>query len=149
MKLIRRIIFLFAPLVFAAACLSAESWITADSGVIVYDAPSEKARAEFVLGARYPLRGLASVYQWEKIEMPDGGIGWVQRDDVIQRRAAVVRVERATVFAEPNANSDIVFAARKGVILLATAEESGGWVQISHLDGEIGYVESGLVWRNY
>jgi SH3-like domain-containing protein len=150
--LFRPILLLIAISAASPPAFAAQGWEAASAGVALFDAPSARARALFLLVAGYPLRGLSSIDRWEKVETPDGDILWARREDVQAAQAVVVKADIAAVRERPDASSPPVFAVRRGVVLRALADATGGgeaWLKIAHQDGEVGFVRAALVWRNY
>ena len=51
----------------------------AENGVVMYDAPSLKARKIFVVSRDYPVEAIVNVDNWVKVRDPSGDMFWVER----------------------------------------------------------------------
>jgi SH3-like domain-containing protein len=114
----------------------------------IYDAPSAKARAKVILSGGHPLRQISRVHGWRKVRNFANEEGWVAETDIRDSWHAVVTTERADIRVDPSDTADLVFHARKGVVLEVLARAHGGWLQVLHVDGESGYVRRGDLWLN-
>ena len=114
---------------------------------VLYDAPSEQARPLFILTAGYPLRQISRVDGWRKVGLHTGENGWVRENDAAPKKSAVVSAETAAVRFSPSPDAAEVFYARRGVVLNIVGE-NGGWTEVSHQDGETGFVNSSDLWTN-
>lgn len=135
---------LFALPLFVAA---AEYRSIGDAAVVLYDAPSAKAKPLFVLGRDTPLEVIVPVEGWSKVRDAGGTIGWVERKALADKRTLVVRVPLAEVRANPDDSAALVFRAEQNVLLdLAESASSAattavpGWVKVRHRDGQVGFV---------
>ena len=72
---------------------------TADAPTVLYDAPSSRARPQFVFGRDVPLEVLVSVEGWTKVRDVSGTIGWIANKSLAERRVLQVRVASADVRA--------------------------------------------------
>ena len=68
---------LVALLVAAGAAHGADFKVTNDSPTIAYDAPSAKARAQFLFGRDVPVEVIVQVEGWTKVRDVGGTIGWI------------------------------------------------------------------------
>jgi len=129
------------------AAMAAEFRSVADPAVVLYDAPSLKAKPLFILGRDTPLEVLVPVEGWVKVRDADGTFGWVEKKALSDRRMLVVRPPAAEVRASADDKAALVFRAEPGVLLeLAepVASPAGasvpGWVKARHADGQSGFV---------
>ena len=120
---------------------------TVDAATVLYDAPSAKARALFVLGRETPLEIIVPVEGWTKVRDVAGTIGWVERRSLSDKRSLVVRAPMADVRANPDEAAPLAFRAEHGVLLElaepaagATTTANPGWVKVRHRDGQSGFV---------
>ena len=120
---------------------------TAEAPTVLYDAPSAKARPQFVFGRDVPLEVLVSVEGWTKVRDVSGTIGWIANKSLAERRVLQVRVASADVRANPDDAVALSFRASEGVLLeLAESASSPGttaspgWVRVKHRDGAVGFV---------
>jgi len=131
----------------ALPAAAAEYRSVSDAATVLYDAPSAKARALFVLGRDLPLEVLVPLEGWVKVRDAAGTIGWVEKKALGDRRTLVVRVPVADVRASPDDAAPLVFRAEQNVLLelaepgmSATATATPGWVKVAHRDGQSGFV---------
>ena len=120
---------------------------TADAPTVLYDAPSAKARPQFIFGRDVPLEVLVSVEGWTKVRDVSGTIGWIANKSLAERRVLQVRVASADVRANPDDAAPVAFRVAEGVLLeLAESASSPGtttmpgWVKVKHRDGAVGFV---------
>ena len=130
-----------------ATTAAAADFKSAADAVVLYDAPSAKAKPLFVLGRDTPLEVIVPVEGWSKVRDATGTIGWVERKSLGDRRTLVVRAALAEVRANPDDNAPIVFRAEQNVLLelaepaaTAAATSMPGWVKVRHRDGQTGFV---------
>jgi SH3-like domain-containing protein len=140
---------LAASLLFTAGAAGAEFHSTSDA-VVLYDAPSVKAKPLFVLGREVPVEVIVSVEGWYKIRDATGSVAWIEKKAVADRRTVVVRASSADIVASPEANAAIVFKAEQNVLLeladASYASSTPGWAKVRHRDGQTGYVRISQVW---
>jgi SH3-like domain-containing protein len=140
---------LAASLLFTAGAAGAEFHSTSDP-VVLYDAPSVKAKPLFVLGREVPVEVIVSVEGWYKIRDATGSVAWIEKKAVADRRTVVVRASSADIVASPEANAAIVFKAEQNVLLeladASYATSTPGWAKVRHRDGQTGYVRISQVW---
>jgi SH3-like domain-containing protein len=140
---------LAASLLFTAGAASAEFHSTSDA-VVLYDAPSVKAKPLFVLGREVPVEVIVSVEGWYKIRDATGSVAWIEKKAVADRRTVVVRASSADIVASPEATAAIVFKAEQNVLLeladASYASSTPGWAKVRHRDGQTGYVRISQVW---
>ena len=140
---------LAASLLFTTGAVGAEFHSTSEA-VVLYDAPSVKAKPLFVLGREVPVEVIVSVEGWYKIRDATGGVAWIEKRAVADRRTVVVRASSADIVASPEANAAIVFKAEQNVLLeladASYASSTPGWAKVRHRDGQTGYVRISQVW---
>ena len=120
---------------------------TADAPTVLYDAPSARARPQFVFGRDVPLEVLVAVEGWTKVRDVSGTIGWIANKSLADRRVLQVRVAAADVRATPDDAAPVAFRAGENVLLELAEQASSpgttatpGWVQVKHRDGAVGFV---------
>jgi SH3-like domain-containing protein len=118
-----------------------------DPAVILFDAPSQKARPLFILGRDTPLEVIVTVEGWVKVKDADGTFGWVERKALSDRRTLLARAPFAEVRASADEKAALVFRAEPGVVLelgepitSVAAASVPGWVRVKHQDGQSGFV---------
>jgi len=125
---------------------AAEFRVTAEAPTVLYDAPSARARPQFVFGRDVPVEVLVSVDGWTKVRDLGGTIGWIASKSLADKRVLQVRAANAEVRAVPDESAQVVFRAEQNVLLeLAEPATSvgttaaPGWVKVRHRDGATGY----------
>jgi len=120
---------------------------TAEAPTVLYDAPSAKARPQFLYGRDVPVEIIVVVEGWAKVRDVGGTIGWIERKALADKRALLVRTPTAEVRERPEEAAPLVFRAEQNVLLeLAETASSPsttampGWVKVRHRDGTGGYV---------
>lgn len=140
---------LATSLFFAMGAIGAEFHSTSET-VVLYDAPSIKAKPLFVLGREVPIEVIVAVEGWYKIRDATGTVAWMEKKSAADRRTVVVRSAMADVLATPDAGAAVVFKAEQNVLLeLADpsyATSTPGWAKVRHRDGQTGYVRIAQVW---
>jgi SH3-like domain-containing protein len=140
---------LATSLFLAMGAIGAEFHSTSET-VVLYDAPSVKAKPLFVLGREVPVEVIVAVEGWYKIRDATGTVAWMEKKSAADRRTVVVRSSTADVLATPDASAAVVFKAEQNVLLeLADpsyATSTPGWAKVRHRDGQTGYVRISQVW---
>jgi SH3-like domain-containing protein len=134
-------------LAMCGAAGAAEYRTTAEAPCILYDAPSVKARPQFVFGRDVPVEVIVTVEGWTKVRDAGGTIGWFATKCLSDRRMLQVRVPIAEVRATAGDTAPVVFRAEQDVLLdlaesaaAGTAASTPGWVKVRHRDGQVGFV---------
>ena len=134
-----------------AACFAVAAsaqGVALNAPAALYQGPSAQAGAMFVLSNGYPLRQISSVDGWRKVILNSGETGWIRAALADELTAAIVTAELAAVRSSNTDNAPPVFYARKGVTLTVLMVDAG-WAQVSHADGETGYVALSDLWLNH
>lgn len=126
---------------------AADFRVTAEAATVLYDAPSARAKPQFVYGRDVPVEVLVGVEGWTKVRDVSGTIGWMAARTLAERRILQVRVPVADVRASADDAAPVAFRAAENV-LLELAEPAGsvattafpGWVKVRHRDGAVGFV---------
>ena len=136
-----------AVAIAASAASGAEYRSTADAPTTLYDAPSAKAKRQFLYGRDVPVEVIVGVEGWTKVRDVGGTIGWIANASLSDKRALLVRVPLADVRANPDDTAALVFRAEQNVLLdlaepatSAGSTVSPGWVKVRHRDGQVGFV---------
>jgi SH3-like domain-containing protein len=131
----------------AGVAMGADFKVTNDSPTIVYDAPSSKARPQFLYGPDVPVEVIVQVEGWTKVRDVGGTIGWIANASLADRRELIVRTPTADIRANPDDSAPLVFRAEQNVLLemaepatSAATTSTPGWVKVRHRDGQVGYV---------
>lgn len=113
---------------------------------ILYDSPSKKGVPQFIVHRYTPVEVVVSLEGWAKVRDAAGGLSWIERNSLSDRRTVQVTVERAEVRQAADAASSLVFQAEKGVALELLEAAPAGWARVQHRDGQAGYVRAAQVW---
>ena len=119
---------------------------TVDTATILYDAPSQRGAKQFVVKRDTPVEQVVVLEGWSKVRDADGGLAWIEKKYLNERRTVIVTAERADIRQKPDEASPLVFAAEKKVSLDCLETVPGGWAKVRHRDGQSGYVRATQVW---
>ena len=139
---------ILAPLLLAAAfpAAAAEFRSIADSGTLMYDAPSVRAKKLFVASRLYPVEIVINIDNWVKVRDQSGDLAWVEKKALSDKRTVVVTAAVADVRQAAGDQAPLVFQAQQGVALEIAELPASGWVKVRHADGQSGYVKINQVW---
>lgn len=115
------------------------------AAVILYDAPSLKARRLFILNQGYPVELLVTLEGWYKVRDAAGGLAWVEAKDLSTRKMVMVKVAHADVRKAPEESAPVVFRVDQDV-LLEVLDVVDNWAHVKHSDGADGYIRITQVW---
>ncbi len=140
-------------LVAAAALLSgsvavagaADFRSAADAAVVLYDAPSVKARKLYIVNRGYPLEVVVQVEGWIKVRDAAGALSWAESKSLDATRNVLLKTAVA-VRQKPADDAPVVFEAQRDLLLEMLDTASAGWVHVKHRDGATGYVRAANVW---
>jgi SH3-like domain-containing protein len=113
---------------------------------VMYDAPSVRAAKLYVAGRQLPVEVIATDGAWVKVRDPFGGLSWVERKVLADRRTVLVTAPVADVRLRAEAAAPLAFQAQAGVVLEVIEVAPFGWVRVRHADGASGYVRITQVW---
>ena len=133
-------------LLIAGPALALDFRAVAADAAVLYDAPSARSQKLFVVNRGYPLEVIVNVEGWVKVRDANGGLGWVESKVLSDRRTVMVKVPVAQVRQKPDDNAPVSFQAQQNVLLDYVDLSSGGWVQVRHRDGPVGYVRTQALW---
>lgn len=119
---------------------------TVDAATVLYDAPSQRGSKLFVVRKETPVEVVVSLEGWAKVRDAEGGLAWIERKFLADRRMVIVTAERADVRLKADESSSLVFEAEKNVALEYVDAAPGGWVKVRHRDGSSGYVRANQIW---
>jgi SH3-like domain-containing protein len=133
-------------LVFASAATAGEFRSIAESGTLMYDAPSVRAKKLFVASRYYPVEIVINIDAWVKVRDQAGDLSWVEKKALSDKRTVVVTAAFADVRQAPNEQAALVFQAQQGVALDLAEPQAGGWLKVRHAGGQVGYLKISQVW---
>ncbi len=144
----RRLVLLAATLfaLLPVAAGAAEFRAAADNAVILYDAPSTKARKLFIVNRGYPLEVVVQVEGWTKVRDATGALSWAEARLLDNTRNVLVRAATATLRQKPVEDAPAVAEVRRDVLLELVERPAGNWIQVRHRDGSTGFIRAADVW---
>ncbi len=113
---------------------------------IMYDAPSVRAAKLYVAGRSLPVEVISTDGAWVKVRDPFGGLSWVERKMLAERRTVLVTAAVADVRLRAEDAAPLAFQAQAGVVLEVIEVGPSGWVRVRHADGASGYVRITQIW---
>ena len=113
---------------------------------VLYDAPSARAPTLYVASRNLPVEVISTDGTWVKVRDPFGGLSWVERKLLADRRTVIVSAAAADVRQRPEDTAPLVFQAQSGVVLEVVEIGATGWVRVRHADGSDGFVRVAQVW---
>lgn len=117
-----------------------------DAAAVLYDAPSLRGVKVFVIKRGTPVEVVVSLEGWTKVRDADGGLAWIEKKSLNDKRTVVVTADRAEVRQKADEGAPLVFAAEKNVVLEFVEVSPGGWVKVRHSDGQSGFVRANQIW---
>jgi SH3-like domain-containing protein len=139
--------FMLAILVFFAA---ASAWALEYQSVlkdsILYDTPSNKAKRLFIIRSGTPVEVVINVEHWAKVRDATGGIAWIEKQVLGQKRTIIVTAQKAEVRKAPDNVAPVIFEAEQEVVLDFIEAGPPGWVQVRHRGGLSGFARLNQVW---
>ena len=133
-------------LVAFSPAAAAEFRAVADNAAVLYDAPSVKAKKLHILGRGYPVEVVVALEGWTKIRDASGELAWIEARNLGERRSVMVTATLADVRQAADEKSVLVFQAEQNVLLDLVGLTGTGWAQVTHRDGQSGYIRLNLVW---
>ena len=130
----------------AGVAAAADFRSAGDPAVILYDAPSVKARKLYIVNQGYPLEVMVQVEGWVKVRDATGTLAWAESKSLNTTRTVLVRAAAVTVRQKPADDAPSVAEVRRDVLLNVLEPAAGGWIQVRHRDGATGYVRAADVW---
>lgn len=117
-----------------------------DTATVLYDAPSQKGKPLFVIKRHTPVEVVVSLEGWSKVRDAEGGLAWIEKKTLSEKRTVLVTAERAQIRREADEGAALAFEAEKGVALEFVEPGPTGWARVRHRDGQTGFVRSLQVW---
>ena len=136
--------FLAAAVVSTAA--SAIEYRSVETATVLYDAPSQKGKALFVIRRFTPVELVVNLEGWSKVRDAEGGLAWIEKKYLADRRTLQVTADRAQVRRDADEGAPLVFEAEKSVALEFVEATPSGWIKVRHRDGQSGFVRANQVW---
>lgn len=120
----------------------------ADPAVVLYDAPSVKARKLYIVSRGYPLEVVVQVEGWIKVRDASGTLSWAEAKSLDNTRTVLVKPATVIVRQQPAEDAPAAFEAQRDVLLETVPGDAAnaGWIHVRHRDGVAGYVRAADVW---
>lgn len=141
----KRLLLLLVAAGLALPVLAIE-YRTVDVATVLYDAPSVRGSKLFVIKRETPVEVVVSLEGWAKVRDADGGLAWIEKRFLAERRSVIVTADHAEVRQGADEGSPLAFDAEKNVALEYLESVPGGWIKVRHRDGQSGYVRAKEVW---
>ena len=125
---------------------SAIEYRSVDAPTVLYDAPSQKGKALFVIRRFTPVELVVNLEGWSKVRDAEGGLAWIEKKYLVDRRTLQVSAERAQIRREADDSAPLVFEAEKGVALEFVELAAAGSAKVRHRDGQSGFVRANQIW---
>mgnify|MGYP001343480107 CR=1 FL=1 len=119
---------------------------TVDAVAVLYDAPSQRGSKLFVIRRDTPVEVVVSLEGWSKVRDAAGGLAWIEKKYLSEKRSVIVTVDRAEVRQKADEGSPLVFEAERNVALEYLEMVPGGWIRVRHRDGQSGFVRANQIW---
>ena len=116
------------------------------NATVLYDTPSQRGAKLFVIQRDTPVEVVVNLEGWSKVRDAEGGLAWIERKFLADKRTVIVRAEHAEVRQRPEDAAPLAFSAEKGVVLNFLENLPGGWVKVQHRDGATGCVRASQIW---
>ena len=129
-----------------AAPAAAVDYVAPSAADVLYDAPSDQAKPLYVLRAGTPVEQVVDLNAWVKVRDSDGHIAWIEKKLLGGKRQAMVRVDRASIFASADEKAAVVFEAERDVLLDVLETLPDGWTKVRHRDGQTGFIKTAQLW---
>lgn len=135
-----------SSLLLAAPAMALDYRSVAEPATL-YDTPSQKGVPLFVIARQTPVEVVVALEGWSKVRDASGGLAWIEKRLLSERRTVQVKVDRAQIRNAANAEAALVFEAERDVVLeLADPLPLNGWAKVRHRDGQSGFVRAEQVW---
>ena len=134
-------------LLIGASVVHAVEYVSvSESNAILYDAPSTMAKKLFVVNRYMPFEQIVTLESWVKVRDRSGGLYWVEKRVLSNKRYVFALLPLLDVHAEPDSASPRLFQVRQQVVLERIESTGTGWIRVRHQDGNMGYARSAEVW---
>ena len=133
--------FFYGPLVANAI----EFRSVTDEVSLLYEAPSRQSRKQLILTRGYPVEVIIETEGWVRVRDDAGTFGWIESARLDTKRTVMISSDEAQARLGPNDSAEIVFQARKGVVL-DFLDVAGGWAKVRHRSGIVAYVRLTDLW---
>lgn len=113
---------------------------------VMYDAPSLHGKKLYLASRYYPVEVIVSLEQFAKVRDVTGGLAWVEKKYLSDKRMVLVNVPLADVRQAADEKAALVFQAERNVVMELIENAGSGWLKVRHPDGATGFVRISQVW---
>ena len=105
---------------------SAIEYRSVNAATVLYDAPSARGGKLFVIKRDTPVEVVVSLEGWSKVRDAQGGLAWIDKKFLAEKRTLIVIADRAVVRQKAEDEAPMVFEAEKNVALEYVESAVGG-----------------------
>ncbi|HEX5337997.1 MAG TPA: SH3 domain-containing protein, partial [Gallionella sp.] len=132
---------MLAALLCGASAAHAVDYVSVgEASAILYDAPSLKAKKQFVVNRYMPFEQVVALNAWIKVRDRSGALYWIEKKALGNKRYVFAVAPLVDVRSGPDYGTPRVFQVRKQVALELLESTGTGWLKVRHRDGDTGYV---------
>ena len=142
----RRLAVFCALTLLATGAYALEFRSVGETGAVMFDAPSQKAKPLFVIERGTPVEVVVSIEGWTKVRDAVGDLAWIEKTALGEKRMLIVTARSAEVRNQADSSAGIAFEAEKDVLLELIESGPAGWAKVRHRDGQSGFVRASQVW---
>jgi SH3-like domain-containing protein len=132
--------------VFSSTAWALEFRSILSDRTVMYDAPSLHGKKLYLASRYYPVEVIVSLEQFAKVRDVAGGLAWVEKKHLSDKRMVLVNVPLADVRQAADEKSVLVFQAERNVVMELLEYTGSGWLKVKHPDGATGFVRISQVW---
>lgn len=93
----------------------------------------------------HPFLVINKKQDWYEVKDFEGDTAWVHKTLLGNTDTVISIKSQCNVRSKPDTSSDIVLRVDRGVPFRVIARK-GDWINIEHVDGEVGWISKNLVW---
>lgn len=142
----RQIGLLLLASIFSSTAVALEYRSIQSDRTVMYDAPSLHGKKLYLVSRYYPVEVIVSLEQFAKVRDVAGGLAWVEKKQLSDKRMVLVNVPLADVRQAADEKSALVFQAERNVVMELLENAGSGWLKVKHPDGATGFVRISQVW---
>lgn len=132
--------------VFSSTAWALEYRSIQSDRTVMYDAPSLHGKKLYLASRYYPVEVIVSLEHFAKVRDVAGGLAWVEKKYLSDKRMVLVNVPLADVRQAADEKAALVFQAERNVVMELLENTGSGWLKVRHPDGAAGFVRISQVW---
>ena len=141
-----RLVALLGAACLAAPVLAVDFRSVEAPAAILYDAPSTKGKALYIVRQYTPLEVVVRLEGMIKVRDAEGTLAWLEAKQLSERRMLVVTAARAEIRQADKAEAAVLAELDKWVAVEFIEPAAPGWAKVRHRDGVTGFVRATQVW---